>query len=97
MNEAVVVVVLVTLVALVWRGIWGLSDLYIYKEDKEKSYGISLILGLGALYYFDKMNYLISIRDEGAAKKLCRCSQRLRIQLPIRRIWSKPAVGREHR
>jgi len=63
-NEAVTIVLLVTLVALVWRGIWGLSDLYIYPEDKEKSYWISFLLALGILYAFEKMNYLVSIRQE---------------------------------
>jgi len=39
-----------------WRGIWGLSDIYLFPDDKTLSYISSFIIGLGIIAATD---YLI--------------------------------------
>lgn len=38
----------------VWRGIWGLMDLYLIPENEPVSFLISLIFGIGILYLTHK-------------------------------------------
>lgn len=38
-------------VVLFWRGAWGLMDLYIVPDNPSASFVISLVLGIGILYF----------------------------------------------
>ena len=46
-------------VVLVWRGAWGLMDLYIFPDHLLASYIISLALGLIVLFSTHKLSDLI--------------------------------------
>jgi len=46
-------------VVLVWRGAWGLMDLYIFPDHLLASYIISLVLGLIVLFSMHKLSDLI--------------------------------------
>ena len=46
-------------VVFVWRGVWGLSDLYLFPENQVLSFTISIIMGVIILYLNDgKLNEL---------------------------------------
>ena len=45
--------VLVALV-LIWRGVWGLADLYLFSSDLTASLILSIIFGLAILALFGK-------------------------------------------
>lgn len=40
-------------IVMVWRGIWGFMDLYLFPNQKELSYIASILLGLIILYIDD--------------------------------------------
>ena len=46
-------------VVLVWRGAWGLMDLYIFPDHLLASYIISLVLGLVVLFSTHKLSDLV--------------------------------------
>ncbi len=39
---------------VLWRGVWGLLDLYLFPDDPLASYSVSAVLGLGLLYFNDR-------------------------------------------
>lgn len=39
-------IVIVGAVIAIWRGLWGLLDLYLFPEDLATSYGLSVLIGL---------------------------------------------------
>jgi hypothetical protein len=39
----------VVAVVMMWRGIWGLGDLYLWPKNPKRSYWVSFILGLLAI------------------------------------------------
>jgi hypothetical protein len=41
-------------VVMVWRGIWGLLDYYLFPNNPALSYGISTLLGLFIIFVDDK-------------------------------------------
>lgn len=44
---------------LIWRGVWGLTDLYFFPNHSEFSFVLSVVLGLTLMYfirYFSKNN-----------------------------------------
>jgi hypothetical protein len=41
-------------VVLVWRGIWGFTDLYLFPNHHQLSLVASLVLGLAILYFTDR-------------------------------------------
>jgi hypothetical protein len=41
-------------VVMVWRGIWGLMDIYLFPGQPTLSYGLSIVIGLVILYIDDK-------------------------------------------
>lgn len=46
-------------ILLAWRGLWGLSDIYLFPNRPEISYFASLLIGLVILYFPDrKLNEL---------------------------------------
>lgn len=51
--------IVVTGVTAVWRGIWGLLDMYLFPDNMELSYVVSLLLGIGIIatthYTIDKV------------------------------------------
>lgn len=50
------VTVLLTAIAVVffWRGIWGLTDTFLFPENATLSYMVSIFVGLVILYVDDK-------------------------------------------
>jgi hypothetical protein len=48
--------VLLTVIAVVfvWRGIWGLTDTFLFPEEPTLSYLVSIFVGLVILYIDDK-------------------------------------------
>ena len=43
-------IVIAASVISVWRGLWGLLDIYLFPQNVELSYWISLVAGLFVLY-----------------------------------------------
>lgn len=41
-------------VVMVWRGIWGLMDIYLFPGNPTLSYALSIVIGLVILYIDDK-------------------------------------------
>jgi len=41
-------------VVFVWRGVWGLSDLYLFPDNETFSFILSIIVGILILYFSDK-------------------------------------------
>lgn len=50
------ITVLLTVIAVVfvWRGIWGLTDHFLFPENELLSYLVSVLVGLVILYIDDK-------------------------------------------
>lgn len=47
-------------VVAVWRGVWGLMDIYLFPDNPILSFIISIIIGLFILYFNDrKLNELV--------------------------------------
>lgn len=46
-------------IVLVWRGAWGLMDLYIFPDQLLVSYIVSLVVGLLVLFTTHKLSDLI--------------------------------------
>lgn len=44
-------------IVLVWRGIWGLGDLYLFPQNQLYSFIASLILGIVLLVIIDKRHF----------------------------------------
>ncbi len=44
------ILLVATAAVMVWRGAWGLMDLYVFPNDPFVSYVISLIVGLAILF-----------------------------------------------
>ena len=40
-------------VVMVWRGIWGLADVYLFPNDQLLSFAISVIIGVIILFLID--------------------------------------------
>lgn len=53
-HHFVTVVLTAAAVVFFWRGIWGLTDLYLFPENSALSYLVSVFLGLVILYLDDK-------------------------------------------
>lgn len=47
------VLLLVVAVVLVWRGVWGLTDLYLLPDYPALSFSLSVLVGLALLYFHD--------------------------------------------
>ena len=46
-------------IVLVWRGVWGLLDLYLFPGNEALSFTVSIIAGIVILYFNDgKLNEL---------------------------------------
>jgi hypothetical protein len=43
-----------TAIILLWRGIWGLFDMYLFPRDPQISYIFSIILGVILLYLYEE-------------------------------------------
>lgn len=41
-------------IVMVWRGIWGLMDIYLFPGNPTLSYTLSILIGLVILYIDDK-------------------------------------------
>lgn len=41
-------------VVFVWRGVWGLSDIYLFPNNEFMSYVISIVIGIVILYLHNK-------------------------------------------
>jgi len=52
------VVLIAVAVVLVWRGAWGLMDLYIFPDNTLVSYVVSLVVGLLVLFATQKLTDL---------------------------------------
>jgi hypothetical protein len=47
-------------VVAIWRGVWGLMDLYLFPDNPTLSFIISIAVGLFILYFNDrKLNELV--------------------------------------
>lgn len=46
-------IVIVTAIVFVWRGIWGLSDLFIFPENELLSLSTSILIGITLLLLTD--------------------------------------------
>lgn len=53
-HHFVTVVLTAAAVVFFWRGIWGLTDLFLFPENAPLSYLVSIFLGLVILYLDDK-------------------------------------------
>jgi len=52
--------VLAIAIVAVWRGVWGLMDLYLFPENEMFSFISSIIIGVLILYFHDhKLNELV--------------------------------------
>ncbi len=45
-HKRVFAVIIATAIILVWRGLWGLADLYIFPNNELYSYTVSITVGL---------------------------------------------------
>ncbi len=48
------VLISVIAVVMVWRGVWGLTDTYLFPDNAPLSYLVSIFMGLVLLYLDDK-------------------------------------------
>lgn len=48
-HEMLVAVFLIAAIVALWRGLWGLMDLFLFKENLVLSYFSSIIIGLAIL------------------------------------------------
>jgi len=46
-------IIIVLAVVLVWRGTWGLADIYLFPNQPVLSFSISIIAGLALLTFID--------------------------------------------
>jgi len=47
-------------IVAVWRGVWGLMDIYLFPENPTVSFVISIAIGLFILYFNDRrLNELV--------------------------------------
>lgn len=58
-NSYIRVLQIAIAIVLVWRGAWGLMDLYIFPDNLPVSYIFSLIIGLIVLFATHKLSDLI--------------------------------------
>ncbi len=58
-NSYIRILQIVIAVVLVWRGLWGLMDLYIFPDQLLVSYIVSLVIGLLVLFTTHKLSDLI--------------------------------------
>jgi hypothetical protein len=49
-----VVVLAAFAVVLFWRGVWGLLDIYLFPENLTLSFFVSVVVGLGILYFLKR-------------------------------------------
>ncbi len=50
-HELAIAICLVVAIVSLWRGIWGLSDNYLFRENEVLSYFASIVIGLVILGY----------------------------------------------
>lgn len=50
-REVLITICLVVAIVSLWRGIWGLSDKYLFQENEVLSYFASIVIGLIILGY----------------------------------------------
>lgn len=53
-HQAIFAVLIAIGVVAVWRGLWGLMDLYLLPQDEATSFSLSILIGLailGATHY----------------------------------------------
>lgn len=41
-------------VVLVWRGVWGVADLFLFPNNQALSFLVSIVVGIGILYFNDR-------------------------------------------
>lgn len=58
-NSYIRILQIVIAVVLIWRGLWGLMDLYIFPDQLLVSYIVSLVIGLLVLFTSHKLSDLI--------------------------------------
>lgn len=47
----------------IWRGVWGLLDIYLFPGNQTLSLCLSIIIGVFILYFQDhKLNELVSVK-----------------------------------
>lgn len=52
-KDNVKIVIMTIAVVLIWRGVWGFCDHYLFPNHQDISYGISLAVGLFLLWVDD--------------------------------------------
>ncbi len=52
-KENLKVIVMTIAIVLIWRGVWGFCDEYLFPNHKDISYGISIAFGLFLLWLDD--------------------------------------------
>ena len=61
LKSALHIFLLLTAIVLIWRGIWGLADLYLFPKDETLSLFFSIIIGLIILFGSGKLYDLFDI------------------------------------
>lgn len=46
----------VVAVVLVWRGLWGIADLYFLPHNELLSFSLNILLGIGILLWIDRFS-----------------------------------------
>lgn len=52
-KENLKILVITLAIVLIWRGVWGFCDLYLFPNQQEISYGISIAFGVLLLWMDD--------------------------------------------
>lgn len=53
----IIALVIVAAIVCIWRGLWGLQDIYLFPNNPALSLMVSIIIGIGILLVFRK-NFL---------------------------------------
>ena len=71
LEKNVYVLILSAGIVLIWRGIWGMLDLYLLPENLVLSYVVSILLGVGILYFHNHdLDELVEVEDEDVPIKV---------------------------
>lgn len=52
-KDNIKIVIMTIAIVLIWRGVWGFCDEYLFPNQKDISYGISIAIGLFLLWLDD--------------------------------------------
>ena len=51
-------------IVAVWRGVWGLMDIYLFPDNQSLSLILSLVIGIFILYFNDhRLNELVDLNS----------------------------------